>query len=242
VPLSLALLCFVAAGDPAPSATPPPKPVEGSEKDLIERDDYAPRLSLPTEEDWELWRHDGLRVLIGYGYTSATGAGTALSYTGHTLFLRPQMRLDTWWTLGLDFNFVIATGHPSGLAVTALVEPVFHPIDGLSIAIGIGYATVDLVGTFLPGGFPESETSRDVPASVEFPACDGTGVAATARIDYLFVVGPLFASGPFVSASAQSVKCDLRAGNIDGETGEPVELHQEWRHRGFGLGWTLAWR
>jgi hypothetical protein len=216
--------------------------VEMTEKQLVEEDDYELRLSLPTEEDRALWRQGGLRVQLGYAYGRVYGLEAAPSFGGHTVFLRPQMRLDEHWSLGLSFNYVVATGSVGGLTFAALVEPIFHPVSGLSLALGLGYAGIVVSKPYYTEIHDPASASTTLPQSARLNACQGTGFAAGARLEYLFVAGPLFASGPFVAGTLQTTKCAESLGDSDGETGETIELHQWWRHRGFNVGWALAWR
>ena len=56
------------------------------------------------------------------------------------------------------------------------------------------------------------------------------------------MVGPLFASGPYVQAQGQWTRCGWTDELTDRETGRSVVLTQWWRQGGATVGWWLAWR
>lgn len=220
-----------------------------AERALVE-DDYVLRLSLPTEEDREAWAQPGFRVAIGIGQGSMTGAGSSPSFAPLSFSLRPSVRLDEWWSLGATFAYgVAASTLVQGLRWSATAGPTLHPWRGLAISFGMGLGGLDIwrhieVGDMprVPGFEGGESVSRTLDPDELLPRCSGTAWSGVARIEYLFVVGPLFATGPFAQADLQWTRCEAQIGGISIDTGHPVMGRQWWRHHGGVLGWWLAWR
>ena len=85
--------------------------------------------------------------------------------------------------------------------------------------------------------------SRDATDDETLAECSGGGWAANLRVEYLFVVGPLFATGPHMQAGTAWTRCAAAMrGATDNDTGEPIELRQWWTHWFWSLGWGLVWR
>ena len=72
--------------------------------------------------------------------------------------------------------------------------------------------------------------------------CNGSGWVGQARVEYLFVVGPLFATGPYLVADGQWTGCTEDFSRTDRETGETAVGRQWWLHLGGAVGWWLSWR
>lgn len=240
--------------------------VELTEKDLVEQDDYEVKLSLPTEEDFLAWKSTGFRLQLGYGYGQTLGFAPAPRFTGHSILLRPSVRLDKYWSLAGTFQYTIASGGITGLRWSATFEPVFHPVGGLAIAFGVGYGGMagdrpyDAANEPLEpgrqpgrtiivkedsGGFSQgSEThSRTADPQERLQNCSGNGWSALARVEYLLVVGSLFATGPFVQGDLQATRCaQVLAQSKDNETGESTKIRRWWGHRCWSVGWWAAWR
>lgn len=244
---------------PADAPSADAEPSDLSEKDLIEKDDYIVRLSFPTAQDFEVWRNPGIRVQLGYAYGRQLSDGPGPGFSTHTITFRPQVRVSEHWSLAANVGYSITRGDFSGLRWMVTIEPTFHPIAGLGISVGVGYAGIignrphdptqdpsfvspnepfrDQVVEFL-----EEPASRTVGPSYHMWSCDGAGAAAVVRAEYLFVVGPLFASGPYIQGDLQRTRCEETAGGVNLETGEQVKFRQWWVHHGWNAGWWFTWR
>jgi hypothetical protein len=237
------------AAEPPKEATPAIKVLK--EKELVEADDYVLRLSLPTETDRDAWREPGLSVQLAYGQSWFGGSGPALPFSTNAFSLRTRVRLDAWWSAAAVFTYEAAGGEFSGLRWAATVEPTFHPLPDVGVSLGVGYAglmgnsTAAMVGT--PSDKPPVDRSQEVAPRDFAPgelltACTGGGLVALARIDWIFALGPLFATGPYADAGVQWTHCTAPLGGSDAETGEAIVGRQWWRHGGATVGWWLAWR
>jgi hypothetical protein len=195
------------------------------------------RLSLPTEGDREAWGTPGLRLQLGYGHGLIEGAGPAWSWRSHGVVLRPSLRLDDRWAIGLGMLY--GSG-PGGLRWSVTAEPSFLPWRQLAVTVGLGMGGL-MVSEPQGRPFAPELVSRTIGADERLGRCDGSAVSALVRMEYLFVAGPLFASGPFAQAEAQWTLCRERMGMND-EDGRRVTLTQWWRQRGATFGWWLAWR
>ena len=92
------------------------------------------------------------------------------------------------------------------------------------------------------GTLSTETVSRTLSDSERLDSCTGSALTSLARAEYLFVVGPLFASGPFAQVEAQWTGCHESFGMIDQETGRPIVLTQWWSQRVVTFGWWFAWR
>ncbi len=219
-------------------------PVSQTTAATPEDDDPPIRLSLPTEEDIVSWQRPGFRMQLGYGQSRLSGRGPAYSLMTHTIVVRPEVRLDEYWSLAATFNYGISTGGFEGLRWSATLEPVLWVTRGFSVAVGLGYGGI--IGND-PNSFEDdfggSRFSRDRSQDEESSSCDGSGLVGTGKAHYMFVVGPLFSTGPYGQLEAQWTDCRQSSfGRINLETGREIHDSQSWTHLGFTVGWLLAWR
>jgi hypothetical protein len=234
--MSLALMGLLVTADLPPG---PPAVVDEKESVSLQQTEHV-RLSLPTEDDRDAWQSPGLRLQLGYGYTALGGWGPAWSFRSHTVMLRPSVRIDGHWALGVAM--VYGTG-PYGLRWSVTAEPTFFPWRQLAVSVGLGYGGLDVRASRVRVlGGPGVTVSRTLGDDEKLDACTGSALSSVLRAEYLFVVGPLFASGPFVQANAQWTRCEDSFGQPDPETGRPPVLTQWWRQAGATVGWWLAWR
>jgi hypothetical protein len=196
------------------------------------------RLSLPTQEDVAAWASPGLRVSLGFGLDRFVGSGPAWSWTGPSVTLRPSLRLDQRWGLGVAMSY--GSG-PGGVRWSVTAEPTFTPWRQLAIGVGLGFAGLSVAKAGVRPA-PPSVVSRELEEGEELGSCSGSALSSLVRVEYLFVVGPLFASGPFLQAQAQWTRCQSVGGPDDRESGRPVVMTQWWRHGGASVGWWLTWR
>ena len=96
---------------------------------------------------------------------------------------------------------------------------------------------------------PSPEPADPLIASLTLPdttrllgACSGTGVIATLRAEYTFLVGELFATGPALTADVQWTGCVETLTRVDPDTGAAIVLRQYWRHASLGASWMVWWR
>lgn len=220
------------------------------EKELVDHDGYVLRLSLPTQADIDAWKEPGIRVSLGWiqGYQWSFGPGPSMSPLGATL--RPWLRISPEWSLGATFSWQATLGSFLGLKWGATLEPTWHPWRGLAVSLGLGYGGlmgsnawwVDAPDAMNPPGKVPDQTVSHTLADDEFLAnCEAGGWLALARVEYQFVIGPLFSTGPFAQADVQRTGCIEDYGE-DPETGKTIELRQWWMHAGFNLGWWATWR
>lgn len=234
----------VPVADDGTLAMPEPEPVKPVEITLGEKETVVEveevRLSMPTEADADAWASEGLRIALGYGYNIVQGTAPAWSYNAHGFLLRPQVRIDERWALGASFQYAFG----EGITWAASFEPTFYPLRQLGISLGIGYSGLYLNRPspfFL--GEPDEVASRTLTDGRSLNQCEGSGVNGLARLEYLMVVGPHFATGPFAQANVQWTGCEISlSNNPDPETGKPVIGTQWWRQQGATLGWWLTWR
>jgi hypothetical protein len=235
---ALWLVCASALAEEPPARTV-------GEKDLVEDDGYVVRLSLLTEKDFEAWAEPGFQLSLGYGQGRFTGHGPASGFSSTTFTLRPRVRLDEWWSLGATFAYSAAGSELFGLRWSATLEPTFHPWAGLAVALGLGYGGLDamLQGNGIPPARPPPVASHQLPADVELQGCEGGAGVGLLRVEYQFVAGSLFATGPYAQADLQWTRCrDKLWHGDDLETGLRLSPWQWWLQHGTTIGWWLSWR
>ena len=239
-----------------PLAARAAEPTVLTEKDLVEKDDYVLRLSLPTEQDLALWRSPGIRIALGYGYGRFFGTIPGTDFSAHHVILHPDFRIDDEWSIAATATYTIAGQDLSALRWSVSLEPTWHPWKGLGLAVGVGYAGI--LGDRDASSFVVMPTDSYSGSNVEIPvaptrsrsalnqevlqSCNGSGWNTLARVEYLFVAGPLFASGPFLQGDWQWVACEQDFGDVDEATGRSITITQWWGHRGVSLGWWVEWR
>jgi hypothetical protein len=248
--LLLALVLAVPAGAEEPKIL--------KEKDRVVQDDYVLRLSLPTEEEVALWRSPGIRIALGYGYGRFFGTRKSTNFSAHHIILHPDFRIDDEWSIAATATYTIVGKDLSALRWSVSLEPTWHPWRGLGLALGVGYAGIlgernmqrPYLGSAAIPDYSVPAPDDPVPPAHSRSAlnkellteCQGSGWNTLTRVEYLFVAGPLFASGPFLQGDWQWVACQQTFGDIDADTGKPIITTQWWGHRGISLGWWLAWR
>jgi hypothetical protein len=246
-PAAAAAAPAAAAGTPPAAAAPPPRPapivhvIDEKERVALLQTDNV-RLSLPTQSDRDAWHNPGLRVAIGYGYGIVKGSGPAASFRSQTVLLRPSVRLDRQWALGVAMLYGVA---PQGVRWSVTAEPTFFPWRELAVSVGIGYGGLLTNNPNASNGTLQgsAETvSRNLVDGERLNSCSGSALISSLRAEYLFVAGSLFASGPFAQANAQWTQCQETFGRTDNETGRPVVLTQWWQQQGATFGWWFAWR
>lgn len=218
---------------------------EQTEKDSVNDDEYVLRLSLPTQADLDAWQEPGIRVTLGWIQGRQYGTGPAPDMAPLGAALRPWLRISPHWSVGATFSWQASAGGFEGLKWGATVEPSWHPWRGLALSLGLGYG--GLLGR-RPwqdredmDGPQERTVSRTLGDDELLSDCSSGGWLALARVEYQFVVGPLFSTGPFAQVDMQQTGCEMPVGN-DPETGKSIVLRQWWMHRGFNLGWWATWR
>lgn len=238
------------AASPAPLPSQPPPPVEqGPPVHVIDEKERVAlgqtdnvRVGLPTEADRDAWARPGVRVQLGFETGSLHGLGPAISFSSKAAILRPSIRIDRHWALGITLAY--GTG-PGGLRWSATAEPTFYPWRQLGISAGIGYGGLSVSDPGAPNGTlqgPSVTISRDLTADERLQSCTGSALTAVLRSEYLFVVGPLFATGPFIEGLGQWTRCQATFGRTDPETGQAVVLSQWWQQVALDFGWWLTWR
>lgn len=223
----------------APATEGPPR--ETSERELVEAESWQPVFSLPTESDRDAWASPGFRFSLAPSVGGLVGSGPAPSMATTGVILRARLRLDPSWSVAATAQYHYAWSGFLGLRWLVGIEPILHPMPGLSVSVGVGigglYGNTETTQPNLsaPG------VSWTVPDDRTVYLCQGGGAALTARVEYEYVVGQMFATGPFLQADATRVRCVQDRG-AELETGLRLEDRQWWTHVGGSLGWWLSWR
>jgi hypothetical protein len=208
-------------------------------------DDLAPKTSLRVLSDEEAWSSGGFRVGLGYALEGLLAPDPVPAGVVHAALLRLGARLDADWSLLGTFRYGVLPGAPPMLRFSGTIEPTLHLGDALSLGIGLGLGGVVHPDT----GARTPEPVDPLIASLTLPdttqllgACSGTGVIATLRAEYTFLVGELFATGPALTADVQWTACVETLTRVDPDTGAAIVLRQYWRHASLGASWMVWWR
>ena len=217
-----------------------------------EADEVLPfKLSLPTEEDAAAWRQAGFRLQLGVGYGMLRGIDGTPGDKNIPLLMRVGVRLDEDWSLFGSFQFAIAvarkSGDLSGLRFAGTIDPTWHVTDHLDIAAGFGFG--GLVEGTSGRAEPNAEQRASLVANYTFPsartpmvACSGVGVAGLLRASYLWVLGPLSATGFALQTDGQWTACVENIGRVEPDTAQSIVRRQWWSNAGGSLTWVISWR
>ena len=73
-------------------------------------------------------------------------------------------------------------------------------------------------------------------------ACSGVGVAGLLRASYLWVLGPLSATGFALQTDGQWTACVENVGRVEPDTAQSIVRRQWWSNAGGSLTWVISWR
>lgn len=239
--VTLWLLGVVATvAPPADVSGPATRPLDEKARAAQGQTDRV-RLSLPTEDDLVAWQRSGMRLQLGYATGRFHGVDSSPSWSTSGISLRPGMRLGPRWGV---FVAMVYAGAPQGLRWSVTLEPTLFVWRQLALSAGIGYAGLMMHNPMSAGGEHANEkVGRALGSGERLDSCDGEALTTVARLEYLFVMGPLAATGPFVTAQAQWTRCEQRLGDgNDPHSGRPAVLTQTWRNWGISYGWGVTWR
>ena len=211
-------------------------------------DEGPPRFSLPTESDRDAWLRSGFRLSLGAVYGRLAGLDGAPSGRLLGATVRLGLRLDAAWSLLASFQYAGASapGGLSGLRFAGTIDPTWHATRHLSLALGLGFGGIVEGRTGRPDVDPlpdTIETSYTFPsASPPLPSCSGVGVAALARAEWTFVLGPRTATNLGLEAVGQWTGCVADTGRVEPDTGQAIVRRQYWPHVGAVGTWSFTWR
>lgn len=259
--LALGLALLVVGGGGAVSAAragePPPAPAlpdaatpaneGGDERDEAGEDDVDYERSLPLESDAQGWERPGFRFALGYSFELQHGLQGVPPAKVHNLVIRGGARLDGAWSLLATFDYGFMDGALSGIRYAVTLDPTWHPIPHLSLALGFGF------GGILGGSNERFDWMRDDPsqglvaaytepnAHVALEACDGTGPTALVRAEWAWVLDDIWSIAVQIEGRGFWVACESEA-SYDEETFMPILHRQYWPLLGGSLGLVFEWR
>ena len=141
----------------------------------------------------------------------------------------------------------MSLGDLSGLRFAGTIDPTWHVTDHLDLAVGFGFG--GLVEGTSGRPIPEADQRASLVASYTFPnaslplsSCSGVGVAGLLRATYMWVLGPLSATGFALQTDGQWTACSERVGAIEPDTARPIVRRQWWADAGGSLTWVISWR
>lgn len=218
-------------------------------EDPTETDEVLPfKLSLPTEEDAENWKHPGFRLQLAIGYGMLRGIQGAPNLNVLPILVRIGTRLDADWSIfgSLALAPIKATSGFSGLRFAGTVDPTWHATDHLDIALGFGFGGLTEGNTGRPE--PNAEQRASLVASYTFPSasppivsCSGMGVTGLARVSWMWVLGPLSATGFAAQMDGQWTACVETLTRVEEDTARPIVRRQWWANAGGSLTWVISW-
>lgn len=202
------------------------------------------RLSLPTKADHYAWNETGFRLQLGYGLGRQFAIEALPEFTTHAMIVRGGVRLSEDWSLFGHLRYEVAVGDASGLRYAGTIEPTYHITDGFTMSLGLG------VGGLIVSVDEPTRGQRDrsgpprtrIESTPPLNECTGTGVVATARLEYSFVLGSLGATGPAIWTDVQYTACTAEVAGVNPETGGPSKVKQYWHHHSGAVGWFFSWR
>ncbi len=248
----LLVLPQVAWAAPLATEVTPTEVVVDAPAPATEADELLPfKLSLPTEEDSAAWLQPGFRLQLATGFESMRGIGGTPGAKMIPIVLRVGARLDRDWSLFASFQFADSgwskAGDYSGLRFLGTLDPTWHITDRLDIAFGFGFGGFAGGSTGLAD--PNAEQKAALVANYTFPnartpltSCSGVGVAGLLRATYMWVLGPLSATGFALQTDGQWTACVESVGRVEPDTAQPIVRRQWWSNAGGSLTWVISWR
>jgi hypothetical protein len=249
--LTLALPQVAWAQSQAPATTAADAAVDAAAA-TTETEDLLPfKLSLPTEEDAAAWQTPGFRMQLGVGFGMLQGLAGTPGSKNIPILVRIGARLDRDWSLFGSFQFAVAgwrkNGDLSGLRFAGTIDPTWHITDHLDLAAGFGFG--GLVEGSTGRSDPNAEQRASLVASYTFPSartpmvtCSGLGVTGNLRATYMWVLGPLSATGFALQTDGQWTACVETVGRVEPDTAQSIVRRQWWANAGGSLTWVISWR
>ena len=166
----------------------------------------------------------------------------ARSMTG--LAFAPEFRLTPSWAIGTTLGYAVLSGYDSadGSSVGSSFRmflatgATYRPLPAMAIALQAGYQmtsltvidSTDLITTRAKAadyvGFTSFRNGDDVGNSNGYLSCTAHGVTSLFRLQYLFITGQTFATGPTIAAEVGVSRClDSRQLTIVGQGGDANE-------------------
>lgn len=200
------------------------------------------RSSDPLLTEEQQWRAEGFRLALGADRWTALGANGAPGATGFSFRLEPSYRFAENLSLGLGLRYTVLTQTLEGLNFSATARARWHASNALRLFVGAGF--VSSVGV-------SGVSERD--ATFTPLSCDGHGLAAESGIEYLWIVGPAFATGPALTFDLVNIDCGPDPDFLSTDATAAAEeapstagalnpdAKEAW-HFAWTLGWRLQWR
>ncbi len=220
-----------------------------SDKPASDEEEGEPKLSLPTEADRQAWQKPGFRLGLGFAYGELHGLRGAPSGRLIGPLLRVGVRLDADWSILASFQYFGASrsGQLSALRFAGTLDPTWHVTPAFSVSLGLGFGGIVESG---PARATDAEPAPDtIETSYTFPdastplsSCSGVGVAALARAEYAFVLGPRTELTLAAEAVGQWTGCVDDTGRVEPDTGQAIVRRQWWPHIGGTLSAGVTWR
>ena len=242
-----AVLWSLAAADARAATAPKASDAQQSQTKESEAEG-EPKLSLPTEADWDAWLRRGFRFGLGISYGQLDGLDGAPSGRLKGFLLRLGLRLDSDWSLLASFQYQLAssTGGLSGLRFAGTLDPTWHATRHLSLALGLGFGGI-VEGTTgradvdpLPSTLNTSYTFPS--AHPALPSCSGVGAAGLLRAEWSMVLGPRSSTSLGVEGAGQWTGCVADTGRVEPDSGQAIVRRQFWPHVGATVTWGIMWR
>ena len=246
------ILPQVAIAAPLPQDVSPSDGVVDAPVAATEADDLLPfKLSLPTEQDAAQWQQPGFRMQLATGFGLLGGLVGTPGSKNIPILVRIGARLDRDWSLFGSFQFAVAgwrqSGDLSGVRFAGTIDPTWHITDHWDVAAGFGFG--GLVEGTSGRTEPNAEQRSVLVASWTFPSartpmvtCSGVGVAGLLRSSYMWVLGPLSATGFAAQLDGQWTACVETVGRVEPDTAQSIVRRQWWANAGGSLTWVISWR
>lgn len=205
------------------------------------------RVSLHQGTVADAWASPGFRLGLAFSAGGLWGEQGAADATVVGATIRAGWRFNRRFSLLSAFTYHVLLGDLVGLRYAITLEPTWHPVAGLSLGIGVGYAGIvgqrdDNYGPL--AGSEGRETQPGVyapPDPITLSDCNGGGIVGVLRAGYLFRIGRVGSTGPIASFFAQGSRC-VADDEWGYESSYDRELVDWWPHLGFSLAWTFLWR
>ncbi len=214
---------------------PPARAAEGPEPEI--------RVSESQESSGKAWTERGFRLQLRFGWERLNEVQLGPPLQAATFAVEPSYRLSRWFSLGVGLRYsVMEQSQWSGVRWSTTVDASVHPVGGVFLSIGAGYAGMLMQKSVPASYYVITEQERlSPPAGFDrIVRCNGDGVIGLARVGYIVPLGESFATGPVFQADLQGTRC--KGDYVDPRITAWAQAVEWWWHETLQLSWSLAWR
>ena len=195
------------------------------------------KTDIPAET---LWDNPGFRLQLGLGYHQGHVQVLDEPTRGFGFMVQPAYHFGRYLTTSITLGYEVLMNEVTGIRWFSTADIGWKIWRGLQISLGLGFG--GLMSKCKSDACYDRMMNYAYNKLEPIVDCNNSGLALSAELSYLFVVGPTFSTGPVIYTDWQFTTCEEGIGLHDPETGREVTQKEDWTHFSIFSGWWLAWR